>query len=64
MDQRQETEQTQTEKDRRAATDRPSSTSPLGGRTHEATSPPGQGDLDQEAADKSRDSLEQAGGGH
>jgi hypothetical protein len=64
MDQRQETEQTQTEKDRQAATDRPSSTSPLGGRTHEATSPPGQGDLDKDAADKSRDSLEQAGGGH
>jgi hypothetical protein len=64
MDQRQETEHTQTEKQREAATDRPSSTSPIGGRTHQATSPPGQGDLDQDAADKSRDALERAGGGH
>jgi hypothetical protein len=64
MDQRQETEQAQTQKDRQAATDRPSSTSPPGGRTHEATSPPGQGDVDQDAVDKSREGLEQAGGGH
>ncbi len=32
-------------------------------QTHEATTPPGQGDLDEEAADKSREGLEQAGGG-
>jgi hypothetical protein len=29
-----------------------------------ATAPPGQGDLDRVAADKSREGLEQAGGGH
>ena len=39
-------------------------TSPPGGKTHEATTPPGQGDLDEEAAEKSRENLEQAGGGH
>lgn len=44
--------------------ERPSSTSPLGGKTHEATKPPGQGNLDKDAADKSREALEQAGGGH
>lgn len=43
---------------------KPSITSPPGGKTHEATTPPGQGDLDEEAADKSREGLEQAGGGH
>ena len=43
---------------------RSSITSPPGGKTHEATTPPGQGDLDQEAADKSREGLERAGGGH
>jgi hypothetical protein len=43
---------------------RPSSTSPLGGKTHEATKPPGQGDVDEDAVRKSRDGLEQAGGGH
>jgi hypothetical protein len=64
MGQRQETEQTQTEKQREAATDRPSSTSPLGGRTHQATSPPGQGDRDEQAMEKSREGLELAGGGH
>jgi|GEM_PF-3948643 len=46
------------------APDRPSTTSPLGGKTHEATKPPGQGDVDQEAVDKSREGLEKAGGGH
>ena len=44
--------------------EKPSTTSPPGGKTHEATTPPGQGDLDEEAADKSREGLEQAGGGH
>ena len=44
--------------------ERPSSTSPLGGKTHEATKPPGQGNLDKDAAAKSREGLEQAGGGH
>jgi hypothetical protein len=46
------------------APDRPSTTSPLGGKTHEATKPPGQGDVDEDALQKSRDGLEQAGGGH
>ena len=44
------------------AAQRPSSTSPPGGRTHEATSPPGQGDLDEDAAAKSRAGLERATG--
>ena len=43
--------------------ERPSITSPPGGKTHEATTPPGQGDLDEEAADKSREGLERATGG-
>jgi hypothetical protein len=65
MDQRRETDQTQTEQQRDAAGgQRPSLTSPPGGRTHEATKPPGQGDVDQDAVDKSREGLERAGGGH
>ncbi len=44
--------------------ERPSITSPPGGKTHEATTPPGQGDLDEEAAGKSREGLDRAGGGH
>ena len=44
--------------------DRPSLTSPPGGKTHEATTPPGQGDLDEDAAGKSREGLDRAGGGH
>lgn len=43
---------------------RESATGPPGGRTHEATTPPGQGDLDQEAAERAEDELDQAGGGH
>ena len=43
---------------------RPGSTSPPGGKTHEATKPPGQGDLDREAVEKSREGLERATGGH
>lgn len=39
-------------------------TSPPGGKTHEATTPPGQGELDEEALDEARERLEQAGGGH
>ena len=45
------------------AEERPSLTSPPGGKTHEATTPPGQGDLDEEAADRSREGLERAAGG-
>ena len=44
--------------------DRPSLTSPPGGKTHEATTPPGQGELDEDAAGKSREGLDRAGGGH
>ena len=32
--------------------------------THEATTPPGQGDLDEEAQEKAGEQLDQAGGGH
>jgi len=41
-----------------------SSTSPPGGKTHEATTPPGQGTRDEDAIRNSEDKLEQAGGGH
>ena len=44
--------------------DRRSSTSPPGGKTHEATTPPGQGDRDDDATRTSEDKLDQAGGGH
>ena len=54
---------TENEERDQPAADRPSTTSPPGGRTHEATTPPGQGDLDEDAAAKSRDGLERAGGG-
>ena len=39
-------------------------TSPPGGKTHEATTPPGNGELDEEAVERGQDRLEQAGGGH
>jgi hypothetical protein len=32
--------------------------------THEATTPPGNGEVDQEAVKKSEEQLEQPGGGH
>ncbi len=32
--------------------------------THEATTPPGNGDLDQDAKDTAEEKLEQPGGGH
>ena len=32
--------------------------------THEATTPPGQGDLDEEAVKEAEEGLGQAGGGH
>ena len=31
---------------------------------HEATTPPGQGDRDEDAIEKAEEKLEQAGGGH
>lgn len=43
---------------------RPSSTSPVEGKTHEATTPPGQGEVDPDAVQKSREGLDRAGGGH
>ena len=39
-------------------------TAPPSGNTHEATSPPGQGERDEEAIRKGEEKLEQAGGGH
>jgi hypothetical protein len=39
-------------------------TSPPDGKTHEATTPPGQGDVDEEAVEKGEDGLDRAGGGH
>jgi len=41
-----------------------SSTSPPDGKTHEATTPPGQGTRDEDAIRASEDKLKQAGGGH
>ena len=32
--------------------------------THEATTPPGNADIDQEAVEKGKEKIEQAGGGH
>ena len=32
--------------------------------THEATTPPGNAETDQDAVEKGQDKLEQAGGGH
>ncbi len=32
--------------------------------THEATTPPGSGELDQEAVERGEERLDQAGGGH
>lgn len=39
-------------------------TRPPEGKTHEASTPPGRGDLDQDALRRGEDRLEQAGGGH
>ncbi len=57
-----EEEKQQTEDN--AEDERPSITSPPGGKTHEATTPPGQGDVDEEAVDKSLEGLDRAAGGH
>ncbi len=54
----------QAEDRNKAAEDRGSTTSPPGGKTHEATTPPGQGDRDEDAVRKGEDRLEQAAGGH
>ena len=42
----------------------PADTSPPEGKTHEATTPPGQGDRDDDLVKESEDKLDQAGGGH
>ena len=57
------TENEESQPQKEPTEERPSITSPPGGKTHEATTPPGQGDLDKEAADKSREGLERAAGG-
>lgn len=57
-------EQQQDKHDKDSEGRRPSSTSPLDGRTDKATKPPGQGDLDKEAVEKGWDALDRAGGGH
>ena len=54
---------TENEEKKEAAPGRPNITSPPGGKTHEATTPPGRGDLDEDAAAKSREGLERAAGG-
>jgi hypothetical protein len=41
-----------------------STTSPPGGKTWEATKPPGQGELDREATEKGWQALDRAAGGH
>jgi hypothetical protein len=43
---------------------RPSSTSPLDGRTDRATQPPGQGEVDRDAVEKGWAALDMAAGGH
>ena len=35
-----------------------------GDPTHEATTPPGNGEADEEAVEQAEDKLDQAGGGH
>ena len=58
------TDEEKQETEEETADKRPSITSPPGGKTHEAPTPPGQGELDEEAAGKSREGLDRAGGGH
>ena len=57
-------EQQQDKHDQEPERRRPSSTSPLDGRTDKATKPPGQGELDKEAIEKGWEALDRAGGGH
>ena len=47
-----------------SADERETSTSPPGGKTHEATTPPGQGEVDEEALREGEGRLDQAGGGY
>ncbi|GAC1489526.1 MAG: hypothetical protein NVS1B9_10460 [Solirubrobacteraceae bacterium] len=39
-------------------------TSPPDGKTHEATTPPGSGDTDQQAVRIAQENIEKAGAGH
>jgi len=39
-------------------------TAPPGGATHDATTPPGSGDRDEDAIRKGEDNLDRASGGH
>jgi hypothetical protein len=39
-------------------------TAPPGGKTHEATVPPGSGERDEDAISKGEENLDRAGGGH
>lgn len=39
-------------------------TSPPEGKTHEATTPPGKGETDDESVRRGEERLDQAGGGH
>ena len=41
-----------------------SSTSPPGGKTHEATTPPGGGERDEQAVRIAEENAERAGAGH
>ena len=50
------------EKEQETGEGRPSTSPP--DPTHEATRPPGNPDVDQEAVEKGEDKLGQAGGGH
>jgi hypothetical protein len=39
-------------------------TAPPSGNTHQATTPPGQGERDEDAIRKGEENLDRAGGGH
>lgn len=39
-------------------------TRPPEGKTHEASTPPGKGDVDEEAVQRGEERLDQAAGGH
>jgi hypothetical protein len=51
-----------TERDQETAQERPTTSPP--DPTHEATTPPGNPAVDQDAVDKGQDNLDRAGGGH
>jgi hypothetical protein len=55
---------TEHERDAQQRPQQQSATSPPGGKTHEATTPPGQGDLDADALRRAQEQLERAAGGH